>query len=49
MKYYGVFGGIRIILVLWKHKEQCRNREFVVVKEWKMAVTGDGVVKIEPQ
>ena len=49
MKYYGVFEGIRIRFVLWKHKGQCRNREIVVVGEWKMVVTGDGVVRIKLQ
>ena len=49
MKYYGVFEGIRIRFVLGKHKGQCRNREIVVVGEWKMVVTGDGVVRTELQ
>lgn len=40
MKCYGVFEGIKMILVLWKHKGQCRNRGRGY-GGWKMAVISD--------
>lgn len=48
MKSYGVFEGIKIIVVLCKHKGQCRNRGRGY-GGWKMAAISDEVVKIDGQ